>query len=514
MLRHHEGGQSKDYVPYFPDEYFPLAPEPVRDAYTYYWQTTDTSRESIADQEREMALVNTYISDFCDEYIKPPVYTAAMLGPIADKLDDAKNAENAWQALQQYASSPDEDPTDAEYVLGVLADRPLVTTFWQSAVKNHYAGTPELRDLLQLQTPEQVTDEAMWEAPAQLVSPDAMLGLLDNVNLESLLIRSAETLAFFDSPKAGQDSLTLRRIHQAESLLAPLCEIIGFDGLAMALYSKTNILRAQYGGKTDAIIRAHAAIAERGNEHQVDADVQSLFSVIFGSHIHEQVIKHGAPHGIVIGEGFCTNDNIRVVWRLKSTGSLARKIIRENHPEQLPMDILGATLVTRDEQQLAEQLGHIIDRTHDDGRVRLQPTPERTDAVHVKGTPDYIETVRQALGFDSIESMRRFVDVVEVAPGGHRVCKVTLIYRHDGRPDLHAEIQLTTEKDRVEARIGSAAHLLYKFAGTSEKAIDPSHLADIRARKSNLQRVGLAATSKQRATDLYQRATNAPELTA
>lgn len=480
MTWRQETSPTPEGVSVFPGAEFPLAPNAIRDAYTKYWQATAIPTIEQQLHEREMTLINTLMADFCDDYLSAPVYSAAMLGPIVDAYTQSSTHAAAVAALRSYIDH--ESAETRQYVLGIVADRPVLTAFWRDTVDAQSQNTPEIHNLLQSCDAIHVTPE-QWGSRVPLVAPDRILSLLNAVNLESLLIKSVETLVQLDPATAKNNSDTFIQLYQAESLLAPLCEIIGFDGLAMALQSRSYIIRSTFTDNTEPVERATALVNERGNEHQVDDDVQALFTAVFGEHIHEQVIRHAAPHGIIIGEGLCTRDNLRVVWRLKSIGSLARKL---NDNKSYPMDIIGATVIAHNETQLAERLGRIIDHSHDDERIRLTPTTERTDAVHVKGTPDYIETIRKGLGFDSLESMRRFVDVKEVAPGEHRVSKVTLVFRQDNRPDLRAEIQLTTAADRIEARIGSAAHLLYKFSQHAEKPIDPNDLAAIRARKDKL----------------------------
>lgn len=503
-------GQTPDSAPLFPDAGFPLAPESIRDAYKRFWRDTAYSEEDLREKQRDLVLTNTLIADFCDEYVNAPVYSAAMLGPIADALKDPATAAAAENALRAYTSNVQNSPESTAYILGILADRPAIDDFWRQTIAEQYTDQPELVQKLLAQTPETVSEE-LWGSGARLVTPERMLSLVDNINLESLLIQSAETLVQLGVDRATNDSETLRKIYKAESFLGPLCEIIGFDGLAMALRSRAFILRKIYTGERELIERGNRIIAEQGSVEQVDQNVQSLFTAVFGESIHEQVVTHTSQHGIIIGEGLCTSKNLRVVWRQKVVGSLIEKMQRQDDPEFIPLDLLGATIIAHNEQEAGERLGRIIERVHKDDRIKLVPAEGRTDAVHVKGTPHYIEVMREALGFDTVESMQRFVDVVEVKPGYYQVCKVTLVYAQEGKAEMRAEIQITTEADRIEARIGSAAHLLYKLAGVNRPSIDPAFLAAISARKSSLSHKGnhLNQASAERATALHQQLTAA-----
>lgn len=509
MELYNADGYSPDTPPIFPDAEFPIAPESVRNTYKDFWQHASYNQYEITARARDMTLTNTLIDDFCDNYINESVYSAAMLGPIIDELGNPKLTDNAQHALRTYVEGTLQTNEDAAYVLGILSDRSEIEEFWRTTVADMYKDQPEICDELLTKTSIELPTE-VWQPRAKLVMPARTHELLNSVNLESLLIGSVETLVQLSTSKVGKDSKTLQQVYRAESFFAPLCEIIGFDGLAMALQSRANTLRAVFTGREAQVAEAERIINERGNEAQVDEDVQALFSTVFGENIHEQVIKHATPHGIIIGEGLATSKNLRVVWRLKTIGSLANKLSATDATEFTPMDILGATVITKSEEEVAERLTRIIERSHSDPNVKMVPTIDRTDAVHVKGPPEYIDTVRRVLGFTTVDAMKRFVDVKEVAPDAHRVCKVTLVHSREGRPDLRAEIQLTTENDRIEARIGSAAHLLYKFAGSSEKAPDPAYLAAIHARKNELtlRRVYLVPASAERAANLYRDLSN------
>lgn len=502
-------GRTPDTPPIFPDAEFPLAPDSVRGAYKNFWQHAPYSQNEIATKTRDMQLTNTLIDDFCDNYINKSVYSAAMLGPVIDEVGNPDLTDKAQHALHTYVEGTQHTDEDAAYVLGLLSDRSEIEDFWRTTVSDMYENQPELRDELLTDASTQLPTD-VWQTRAKLVMPARTYELLNSVNIESLLIGSVETLVNLGPDKVGKDSKTLQQVYRAESFFAPLCEIIGFDGLAMALQSRAKILRATYTGREAHVAEAERIINERGDAAQVDEDVQALFSTVFGENIHEQVIKHSSPHGIIIGEGLATSKNLRVAWRLKSIGSLVDKLSDTDPAEFTPMDIIGATIITHNEEEVAERLTRVIERSHTDPNLKLVPTFDRTDAVHVKGPPEYIDTVRVGLGFISIEAMKRFVDVKEVAPEAHRISKVTLIHSREGRPDLRAEIQLTTKTDRIEARIGSAAHLLYKFAGSSEETPDPAYLAAIHARKNELtlRRVYLVPASANRAANLYRDLSN------
>jgi len=505
----------------FPGAAFPGASEVIRDTYQSLWDATKLTDAEIKAQEQELALTTALIADFCDEYLSPRAYTAAMLSPILEAATAPDTAAQAREALRVYANSTSETEEEKRYVIGLASDRPVIADFWHKSVASRYSADPELQSLLQSHKPTEVSIKH-WGVHSKSIEPRYINELASSVNLESLLIKAGELLAQLDPSTATNDSQTLDRAHQAEALLAPLCEIIGFDALAMALYSHVHVLRAMFTGNIAPLQRAQEIISERGDKEQVDKDVEALFSVVFGDSIHEQIIKHGAEHGIMMGEGVCTSDYLRVNWRLKSVGSLAKKLSTRSH-ENIPLDILGATVTTHNVPQIAARLKRILERSDSDERITLTPTSERDKAIHVKGPREYIEAIREGLGFESEYAMRQVIDVVEVDKGAHRVCKVTLIFAQPEesdqpeRPDLRTEIQITTKKDRVRNRIGEAAHMLYKLGkhlGINADAIDregyAQDLALIHARKKHLGVTTydqLTSGSLTRADSLYKELT-------
>ena len=505
----------------FPGAAFPGASEVIRDTYQQLWQAAGLAEAEIQACEQELKLTTALIADFCDEYLSPRAYTAAMLSPILEATTATDTATQAREALGVYVNSSAESEEGKRYVIGLASDRPIIADFWRENVAARYSANPELQNALQASSPTEVSIE-QWGIHSQSIEPRHINELASSVNLESLLIKACELLAQLDPSTAVNDSQTLDRAHQAEALLAPLCEIIGFDALAMALYSHVHVLRAMFTGNIAPLQRAQEIVSERGDKEQVDKDVEELFSVVFGDNLHEQIIKHGAEHGIMMGEGVCTSDYLRVNWRLKSVGSLAKKL--SNRPlENVPLDILGATVTTHNVPQIAARLKRILERSDNDDRVTLTPTSDRDAAIHVKGTKEYIETIREGLGFENLDAMKKVVDVVEVGEGAHRVCKVTLVFAQPetdtrpARPDLRAEIQITTEGDRVENRIGKAAHMLYKLVkhlGLGADAIDredyAQDLALIHARKKYLGATSydqLTSGSLARANSLYKELT-------
>lgn len=476
---------------------FPFAPRSVIRAYEYYWEVTHEQRRT--EKGRRMGNVNRLISDFCDSFIQPPVYTAAMLMPLMNKLDDSLTSRNAYRALNTFLKESTASEQDDMYVLGMLSDRKEIAVFWRESIASIRNDHPEISSAFDPANSTVQLDKQQWMHASRLVQPDKLTSLLENINLESLLIQSAELLEWLSSDKAANNGETFEYVYAAESIFAPLCEIIGFDGLSMALQSKCAKLRYNYREEDEFTQKAAELLSVLGSHEQIEKNVLSMLEATLGEVMHEQVLKHSSPHNIVIGEGIAENDT-RVVWRVKSLGSIAKKLER-NGIDSMPMDIIGATLIVKDEQTLARTFATVLDRIELDSRIQTQPSPSRVHALHVRGDLPYIERVLTELDYKNLDDMAKHVDVRVGPTDGFRVAKVTFVFE-DGRGEpMRVEMQINTEQDRVQARIGNAAHLLFKFSHAAS-TVNPAILESISGRKKDIGHNELVGPSRSRAIAL------------
>ena len=479
------------------DDSFPPASRSVIRAYEFYWEVTHEQKR--AEKGRRMGDVNRLIGDFCDSLIQPPVYTAAMLMPLMDKLDDSLTSRNAYRALSTFLKESTASEQDDMYVLGMLSDRKEIADFWHQSIASIRNDHKEVSDAFDPVNSAAQFDKQQWMHASRLVHPDKLTSLLENVNLESLLIQSVELLEWLSSDKAANNGQTFNYVYAAESIFAPLCEIIGFDGLSMALQSKCATLRYKYREEDEFTQKAREQLSALGSHEQIEENVLSMLEATLGEALHELVLKHNSPHNIVIGEGIAEND-IRVVWRVKSLGSIAKKLER-NGIDSVPMDIIGATLIVKDEQTLARTLATVLHRIELDSRIQTQPSPSRVHALHVRGDLPYIERVLTELDYENLDDMAKHVDVRVGPTDDFRVAKVTFVFDDRRGEPMRVEMQINTEKDRVQARIGSAAHLLFKFSHATS-TVSPAILESISGRKKDIGHNELVGPSKSRAIAL------------
>ena len=197
---------------------------------------------------------------------------------------------------------------------------------------------------------------------------------------------------------------------EAESFYAPLCEVMGFDGLAASLRSQAHIIRLKGQGKrklVEEIREQYETIRQVG--------VRNLVNTIFGT--GEVVAK------AVVGlrsEASCPNRSIHIgdfsaqngkkvegKYRLKTVGSWAAKVheARQNDKlEYTPMDVLGLTVISDTVKDQARDFVEFLQRRIDmNPAFQLKKANSKSSAIYVQGTVDYVNAVRQEMeqrGFD------------------------------------------------------------------------------------------------------------------
>ncbi len=499
----------------FPIHEFPLAPNSVVDAYKIYWRSTNTPYSDRVTESRALREVNTYISDFCESYLTDQTYHAATLSQLMPK--DQEPMTHALRALRIYRNESRDALEDQEFVFGLLTDQPIIDMFWQQQVDRQYASDTHIHHALTTRTPEAVPSELWLEMPLGTRAEDIMqLRTEYGVNIESFLIQAAKTLEWLCSPDALNNTGTLQQVNKARSMYVPFCEIIGFDGLAMALNSRCLELQLEFTGKGHYVDLSREIIDNMGTHDVVAARTHRILTAAFGLSEHDQVVGHGSKHGIVIGEGVCADDSLhsdellRVVWRRKSLGSLALKLaqIGETNIDngELPLDVIAATVVAPDTGVVGSAFRSMIERLQANPRVTLRPSPSRRHALHARGAEYYLNTIRQKLGYDSLEEMEQVIDVRHGEPGDYQVVKVTFEYQEYGEPfPTLVEIQFNTASDRIQARVGTPSHALHKLSGGEVGHIDTTALADLNAQKRFLGHNGLTSQSRERAVALMRR---------
>ncbi len=453
-----------------------MAPDSVRAAYQYYWQRTQTARDTARQDEHRMTTVNTLLHDFGQDDLNKDIYTAAMLGPFIDRTDDYLTSRNALRALKQYSTYSSTTADESAYVLGILGDRRATRGYWNRSLCALHAGDTELLPLLLDQSNLMPVSDELWIKTDLLKGVDTQTAVdyfvaldehVQDVNIESLLISAVEEYVWLTSDEPSNDSQTFQHVHKTEVFLAPICEFIGFDGLASALRSESLKRRLINSGNDMYINDAAKLLQSLGDDTTVEQQTQRMIEAALGDNLHEAVITNNGKHDILIGEGICMPETRRITWRRKSLGSLAYKLYEDKYSEQTgsqhPMDIVAATVVVDSEDEVADIVAHIVARIQTDSRTTPKPSPSREQALHITGRREYIEAIKASLEQAGIDTSSRTLDEKPVETKAFHVTKFTFIYQEWQQPIMPVEVMVTTSRDRREARVGVAAHVLYKL---------------------------------------------------
>ncbi len=488
MTRYGEVGRPNRQAPDFLGEHFPQAPDAIRAAYQQYWHSIQPSYQAIRAQELELKTTNTLISDFYAGYLSPQTYGAATLAPLVQAVENPELRPYALSALGTYVHETDESPNDVEFTMGVASGL---------SVMRHYQN-----DVIDALYPD---SEQPWAQLPDAICPGNILRIRTElgVDIETHLISAIRSLQWFLSLDPAARSDALQRVRRAESLLAPMSEIMGFDGVSMGLHSHKSMMRLRQLGEERYIEQARADLQPLIDPDAVDKRVDSILTAALGKNSDQrQVLTHRERHGIMIGESVSTPENIRTVWRIKALGSAAHKY-SISPPGAKLTDIVGATLITDDARQAGSALGQAYTAVLENSRMQLRASPKRDKALHVRGTPDFIEEVALGMGIDSLAALRRIADVPPSGPGDYHVAKLSFDYQEWGDPvPTPVEIQMNTKEGREDARVGSASHALHKLTHSPATEEQVAALAQIRQGKELLGQNGLTPQSRERARQL------------
>ena len=234
----------------------------------------------------------------------------------------------------------------------------------------------------------------------------------------------------------------LQDVLEAESFYAPLCEVMGFDGLAASLRSQAHIIRLKEQGERkliEEIREQYETIRQVG--------VRNLVNTIFGT----EKVKTKAVVGLR-NEESCPNRSIHIgdflaqngkevegKYRLKTVGSWAAKVheARQNDkPEYTPMDVLGLTVISDTvKDQARDFVAFLQQRIDMNPAFQLKKANSKSSAIYVQGTVDYVNAVRQEMeqrGFDieRCEFVVQDAESVQRRGQKYQVSKVTFLMDH------------------------------------------------------------------------------------
>ncbi|QHU93673.1 hypothetical protein GWK78_01315 [Candidatus Saccharibacteria bacterium oral taxon 488] len=444
-------------------------------------------KDLVEHAERTMKLAE----EFAGLKLPPEAIHAVLLHDVADRFHNRdsqkctpERRQAAGLALADVFTNPKIDMTCAQvsYVASLLAD--LIET--EKASGRHrlqVANTiPEsIREIITDRYEGSVPAEA-WRQIEPFVDVEQMAEFLDKTNIEAVIIKACELLDNMRYPSSSRESAKLQDVLEAESFYAPLCEVMGFDGLAASLRSQAHIIRLKGQGKRkliEEIREQYETIRQVG--------VRNLVNTIFGTEKvkTEAVVgprsEESCPNrSIHIGDFLAKNGKkVEGKYRLKTVGSWAAKVheARQNDkPEYTPMDVLGLTVISDTvADQARDFVAFLQQRIDTTPAFQLKKANSKSSAIYVQGTVDYVNAVRWEMwqhGFDIGRCEFAIQDDESVKQRGqkYQVSKVTFLMDH---PELDngvpVEVQFVTKAERQRSRTGEVAHIIYKYIRQLER---------------------------------------------
>ena len=393
------------------------------DIYEKALNLTDTPESETKQIVSGLSLMRDFAGELFAKYSNHSAYTAYLLCAAGnrDELLDINNLAALRQRIEQdHAGSNDKKAAREKFnqIVSIMMDTTRLSSSWQkfmntqkvetnptaqskeslySAVKrvsrlkkskgmtndqslssgaeNQYLTEESRQDQrLEAATHDrmqaEITMKQLWQQPMNMLDLNDLLRTGHNVGLSTIFMESVNTLNMlnntrYDTPEAYELA------YKSEALLAPLCEIIGFDGLAMALRSKVICLQLRNTGKGHFVDLAEQILSELGvlgaanPEETITAKernqnygtiVHRILKSMVGdidssaSYGIELILGRESDHDIVIGNGDIITDLLRLVFRLKSVGSLAQKLAEwaekaEKQHETERQNIQDSTLI-------------------------------------------------------------------------------------------------------------------------------------------------------------------------
>ena len=438
-------------------------------------------KDLVEHAERTMKLAE----EFAGLKLPPEAIHAVLLHDVADRFHNRdsqkctpERRQAAGLALADVFTNPKIDMMCAQvsYVTSLLAD--LIET--EKASGRHRL---QVANTIPESIREMITDRYEGSVPAEalrqiepFVDVEQMAEFLDKTNIEAVIIKACELLDNMRYPSSSRESDKLQDVLEAESFYAPLCEVMGFDGLAASLRSQAHIIRLKGQGE-------HDLIEEIREQYETirHIGVRNLVNTIFGTEevVTEAVVGprseascHNRP--VHIGDFLAENGKeVEGKYRLKTVGSWAAKVheARQNDKlEYTPMDVLGLTVISDTVKDQARDFVEFLQRRIDmNPAFQLKKAASKSSAICVHGTVDYVTTVRQEMERCRFDTKRcEFVvqDDESVKQRGqkYQVSKVTFLMDHPGvDKGVPVEVQFVTKAERQRARTGEVAHIIYKY---------------------------------------------------
>ena len=450
---------------------------------------------------------------FGDANLPQGMHDAIYLYEITSALD-LKNPnlssgvlERRRNLVEEYLTQADLTNAESDYVFSILGD-----LSYMDDEANNYRSHPNMyenkidqrfRKVIQDSYSQEITTSD-WLVRGKSANFMRMQEVLTQVNLESVIIKALQLMDDLRKSQDHSEVELLHKINEAEYFYAPICEIIGFDGLATALRDKSLQIRFMKSGQDEALAKAWRI------HEKVKGDDVSLVLGMLGENSPrydftvEQVAgkMSGEPDIVNVGDFVVdfpgASGNVFGSYRLKTVGSIADKIVRKpEYANTMPMDLIGMTFMLEDDADLELVMSHTFYQL--EGRVEFRSTPNKASPFYIQASDQRVRRLGRLMS-----DFNGNVQAKVVGEEQFQVAKMTFVLKD--RPDVSVEMQFLTQTDRRASRIGQEAHILYKLGNDlldDELGRLTSFMVDINKRRNYMVNstgeVTVQAESLQRA---------------
>ena len=331
----------------------------------------------------------------------------------------------------------------------------------------------------------------------------------DKTNVESQLIGAA--YAIDDMAHApDNDQALIDRIIRAESFYSVPLEIYGFhayDTLLRSTASKIRVLRSGH----EQLLEQSRAILDGAKSFETEDILRHFFEANSASHsfqtAHESFYDETISYtSTSLGELTHDKQQGTLKTRVKGLGGFALKRLTNpnyiNNHTNHPSDVFGMLAVLPDEAQLGSFFADTIERVLKDDAITLTTAASKKAPLYIQGTRDFVQVIRNSLPEELSSLVDCDPDRFEGATSDeiYQVAKFTCTL-HIGGHELPIEFQFQTQRDRVNARLGTPSHMNHHAKKSSNRAAaiipgTPDDLHAIYSRKHDIDPRGLLVRTK------------------
>lgn len=442
--------------------------------------------------------VATTLRLFVGDRLPEPAYDVAALLPLARAIqttDEHQQKSAAAWALLDYFTEPNDQRMNDEairYGLDVLGDfatiDAAVADYQERIAAHDTAFGRQVMRSIRLEDDARLSRHEWLDARAGVNVPK-IRDVAHEVNVESLVIGAASLLD--DIMHEQQPDRQLHNLMMAETFYCPVLDALGLWAMDSALRNAANRVRLINAQREDVLEKATAALRPIkliGQERVIEALLGTSLAHAKTRFHFENDIPGGATMHLVDAdmrlEGL--NEEVRVISRIKGIESLAVKMLEKPaYADTLPSDLIGMTLITQGEAQLAAVFNHVVERIASSADCHFSVAASKSRPVFIKGGDEFIASLKDKLSPEVI-ALAEFKSNNE-SISAYQVAKMTLCITI-GEVVIPVEIQTQTEADHVRAETGDAPHFIQKTLSVSDAMPGnihgaPNDLLAIRDRK-------------------------------